>query len=447
MGPYAGSGGLADTISISALNPYNPFGIDLDAGSNFGWVTRRPIEVGPRTFEQNVDTWYLNMGVEGSFGSTRTYHWDVNFVSSENSADQTFQNGYNIGNVSLALGDPAVCAAVPNCAPLDLFGGQGRPFTPEMVNFIRATQIDSSSRLCSWHRRTSPATCSTSAIAPRALPWAPNIESTPVTSSRIRCARPACRRTPLRRRSLRTTTSTRCTPSSALPLLETLDLSAAVRWSDYSTFGSETTGKLGFRWQPIEALALRGTYSTGFRAPNLGELYGLTQFGATLSDPCGPVGAPPVVARFGRARPPRRWKPPAAHRAYRPGSSRPTRRSPPSPVATPDLQPETSDSFTVGIVHDATWAEGLREAPDLRGHVLQLSKSIDAIQARDIQALINACLAAGGTDPTLCSPFTRAGRRQPPAAAELPGQPGFHRDRRLRLQGRLAAVVTIPGAR
>ena len=32
VGPYAGTGGLADTISISALNPYNPFGIDLDPG-------------------------------------------------------------------------------------------------------------------------------------------------------------------------------------------------------------------------------------------------------------------------------------------------------------------------------------------------------------------------------------------------------------------------------
>ena len=32
-----------------------------------------------------------------------------------------------------------------------------------------------------------------------------------------------------------------------------------------------------------------------------------------------------------------------------------------------------------------------------------------AIQALDIQALLNACLAAGGTDADLCSPFTRAG--------------------------------------
>jgi iron complex outermembrane receptor protein len=44
---------------------------------------------------------------------------------------------------------------------------------------------------------------------------------------------------------------------------------------------------VGFRWQPIEDLVFRGTYSEGFRAPNLGELYGLTQFGATIVDPCG----------------------------------------------------------------------------------------------------------------------------------------------------------------
>src|SRR5215469_7299403 len=69
VGPYAGTGGIADTINVSRLNPYNPFGIDLCAvaeaansrvcpaggsGSvqNFGWLTRRPIEAGPRIFDQ-----------------------------------------------------------------------------------------------------------------------------------------------------------------------------------------------------------------------------------------------------------------------------------------------------------------------------------------------------------------------------------------------------------
>ena len=54
---------MADNISISALNPYNPFGINLNAASNLGWVTRRPLEAGPRVFTQDVNTWYFGTGL------------------------------------------------------------------------------------------------------------------------------------------------------------------------------------------------------------------------------------------------------------------------------------------------------------------------------------------------------------------------------------------------
>ena len=39
-----------------------------------------------------------------------------------------------------------------------------------------------------------------------------------------------------------------------------------------------------------------------------------------------------------------------------------------------------------------------------------------AIQSEDIQALLDACLVAGGTDPTLCAPFSRiaSGDLRPP---------------------------------
>jgi len=414
VGPYAGTGGLADTITISALNPYNPFGIDLDPSSNFGWVTRRPIEVGPRTFEQDVDTWYLNLGVEGSFGSTRTYHWDINYVTSENTANQTFQNGYNIGNVALALGDPAVCAAVPNCVPLDLFGGQGRPFTPEMINFIRTTQIDSSEQ--TLQLASANLTGDLFNIGDRTAGFAVGVEHRKYTGD--------FQPDPLRQTGL--SQDSFAAPVSAdydvnevyfeasLPLLETLDVSAALRWSDYSTFGDETTGKLGFRWQPVEALAVRATYSTGFRAPNLGELYGLTQFGATLSDPCGPVGAPPVVLDSDG---PNTTPLETACRAQGvpSGFEQANTQITTFTGGNAELQPETSDSYTVGIVHDATWSESF--AKRLTFELTYFNYEIeDAIQARDIQALINACLAAGGTDPTLCSPFSRqaGGNLEPP---------------------------------
>src|SRR3546814_12311141 len=53
---------------------------------------------------------------------------------------------------------------------------------------------------------------------------------------------------------------------------KSLDLSLAERYSDYSTFGGESTGKIGLRWQVADELLLRGSFAEGFRAPSIGEL-------------------------------------------------------------------------------------------------------------------------------------------------------------------------------
>src|SRR3546814_15972518 len=55
---------------------------------------------------------------------------------------------------------------------------------------------------------------------------------------------------------------------------KSLDLSLSERYSDYSTFGGESTGKIGLRWQVADELLLRGSFAEGFRAPSIGELYG-----------------------------------------------------------------------------------------------------------------------------------------------------------------------------
>jgi iron complex outermembrane receptor protein len=404
VGPAAGTGGLADTISISALNPFNPFGIDLDAASNFGFVTRRPIEVGPRIFTQDVDTWYLNMGLEGSFGADRKYRWDLNFVQSENSADQVFVNGYNIAKIALALGDPAVCAAVPNCTPLDLFGGQGRPFTQEMIDWIRTTQVDSSNQVLQLV--SANLTGDLFDIGPRTAGFAVGLEHRKYEGEFLP---DPLRQTGESQDSFASPVDEDYNVSElyaefSFPLLETLDASAALRWSDYSTFGSETTGKAGLRWQPVEAFALRGTYSKGFRAPNLGELFGLTQFAATLVDPCGPTGTVVVNDADGLDTTPLETA--CRAQGVPSGFQQANTQITTFTGGNPDLQPEKSDSYTVGLVHDAAWAGGFSER--LTFELTYYNHEIErGIQARDIQALLNACLAAGGTDAVLCSPFTR----------------------------------------
>ena len=47
----------------------------------------------------------------------------------------------------------------------------------------------------------------------------------------------------------------------------------AVRFEDYSDFGNTTTGKLSLRYDFTETFAVRGTVSTGFRAPGVQQLF------------------------------------------------------------------------------------------------------------------------------------------------------------------------------
>jgi iron complex outermembrane receptor protein len=58
----------------------------------------------------------------------------------------------------------------------------------------------------------------------------------------------------------------------AVPLFTGLDLSAAVRYDDYSDFGNTTNPKLSLRYAPIDSLAFRASWGTGFRAPSLAQI-------------------------------------------------------------------------------------------------------------------------------------------------------------------------------
>jgi iron complex outermembrane receptor protein len=415
VGPTAGTGGIADSISVSHLNHFNPFGIDLCAVAsptcgtgiaNFTGITRRPLEGGPRIFDQDVDTWYFSAGVKGTLHLLEGLTWDIEFVDTDNKASQKFIGGYNIAKVGIALGDPAICAAVPGCTPLDLFGGQGRPITQAMLNYILAPQIDSTDQKLKLVSANITGTIFH--IQDRAAGIAVGAEH--------RLYDGVFNPDPLRQ--IGESQDSLAFPVSAsyhvnevytelsLPLLKSLGASAAVRYSDYSTFGNTTTYKGGLRWQPLEDFAVRGTYSTGFRAPNLGELYGLTQFGATLVDPCGPTGKPVNPLPAG-----------CVAQGVKPGFQQANTQITTFTGGNPNLQPEKSDSYTAGIVYRAGWMAGHAATDRMNFEATYYNHKVKgAIQSEDIQALLNACIAAGGTDPALCAPFSRiaSGDLRPP---------------------------------
>ncbi|MCV2371075.1 TonB-dependent receptor plug domain-containing protein [Roseateles oligotrophus] len=83
----------------------------------------------------------------------------------------------------------------------------------------------------------------------------------------------------------------------SLPVLAGLELGAALRHDRYSDSGSTTNPKFTFRYQPNKQMLMRGSYSTGFRAPSLYELNApqtYTNTGNNHDDPVRCPGGKPI---------------------------------------------------------------------------------------------------------------------------------------------------------
>jgi outer membrane receptor protein involved in Fe transport len=81
-----------------------------------------------------------------------------------------------------------------------------------------------------------------------------------------------------------------------------LTLNVSGRYTDYNSYGSEETFKLGLNYEPFTWLKLRGTTGTSFRAPAIFEQYlaPTSGFLSGQSDPCYDYGneLPPTSTRY-----------------------------------------------------------------------------------------------------------------------------------------------------
>lgn len=78
----------------------------------------------------------------------------------------------------------------------------------------------------------------------------------------------------------------------AIPVLAKLDAQVALRGDHYSDFGTTWNPKLALAWRPSEAVLLRGSVTTSFKAPTLPEIGSTTTGYAQVADfaRCGPLG-------------------------------------------------------------------------------------------------------------------------------------------------------------
>ena len=159
-------------------------------------------------------------------------------------------------------------------------------------------------------------------------------------------------------------------PDNARPGIEALDLSLAGRVEHYPAFGTTANPKFGLLWKPSHDLALRATYGTSFRAPELRELSDPALNAETLL-PLNGGRITTLVLTGGN----------------------------------PNLRPETARSWTVGADY---------KPQSLPGLTLSLT-GFDIRFRNRIGRPVAANLVGALTDPTLASFITRISPTTNPA--------------------------------
>ena len=84
------------------------------------------------------------------------------------------------------------------------------------------------------------------------------------------------------------------------PFAQLLQVDGAVRFTDESNFGSETTYRLRGLWRPVDWVQISGSYGTSYRAPNLREQF-LADQGGGVSGTVDPCRNPPIQLAIGAA--------------------------------------------------------------------------------------------------------------------------------------------------
>jgi len=403
IGPDVGNGNLLDTITVSASNPYNPFGVDLVAGQNYTQIKRRLFEIGDRRYSQRVDTLYGTATLDGKFTiGNGEWYWDINGVYGRNKANQTFLGNINAAKLQVALGPVATCNATPGCVPFDFFGTPGS-ITQPMLDWISFVEHDSSSNR-TWDF-TANITGKLFSLPGGDLGLAAGVEyrdlkgrydPDPVIVAGLGADIPS-QPTKGGYHVKEAYAELNAPLFKDRPGLQLLELNGAVRVFDYSTSGSDSTFKASANWMPIRDLRLRASWAQGFRAPSIGELFGtLSRFDAAIDDPCSTNSAlDRNITNDSTV---------AANCATQGGVGANTAPTDQLSVITggnPDLKPETSRSWIFGGVLSPRAIPGLSLEANWYDYKIK-----GAIQAVSPTTTLQRCVYEN--DPLACSNVTRS---------------------------------------
>lgn len=332
-------------------------------------VRRRMFEQ-PRRFTQEINQWQFVAGLEGTIADI---DWDISVNRGIRERSDRDFGQYNGARLAQALGpsadlngdgvpecytdvnDPSTL--ISGCVPLNLFGGgsveraTGIPtvstVTQEMLDFVTFTLNDSFvTKQTSIGASASGDFSRLFSLPGGELNWAAGWAYW----------KPVFRSQPDSGKAADAVTGNAFSPTQGnlvgngffLELLaplydngtQALDLKGGFRYDDWDEFKGDETWQVGLEFQVLEDLKIRGTAGTIFRVPTITDLFsGTFDNFPTFTDPCDPSKGPIAPGCNGQNAPS--------------GENQLLAKV----GGNPFLEPETGDTYTVGLVWTPTFGE------------------------------------------------------------------------------------------
>ncbi|TXG81939.1 MAG: TonB-dependent receptor [Sphingomonadales bacterium] len=187
------------------------------------------------------------------------------------------------------------------------------------------------------------------------------------------------------------------------PFFYNLEVNAAARYSDYTldAVGGVVSWAAGATWAPVKDISFRAQYQKATRAPNVQELFGGTAQGfPPATDPCSAGGSDQSAAVRAVCE---ATGVPAAN-VFTAGLQQATQIEGLF-GGNPNLEEETSDTYTVGAVIRPRWIPGLNIKVDY--YNIQLDNAISVLGG-SVQGVLDLCyLTVQDANSAVCQAVRR----------------------------------------
>jgi len=257
--------------TVSANNPYNPFGTTVGIGYLFTSVGRQPTLL-PTQFLRPV------VGLRGSVLSD--WQWEVSVADAQDKSTYTIENGINPTALQSALNSTNPATA------LNLFVA-GAPGSPQAVAAVLQNQVshyDSRTDTINGFLR-GPLTQLPAGKLELVIGAEYDRDSLSPSDS-FGDELPGSNYTRRRSAAFGEMRIPLWAGSSGSQSWQLVSLNLAGRYDRYSDFGSSTTPQVGVEVRPIQDFLFWGSYGQAFQAPTLISLYQPTQsFPSLVTDP------------------------------------------------------------------------------------------------------------------------------------------------------------------